>query len=269
VNMNKNSVKPVHGTKEWSSHSVNFQLGCDRGCRYCFSQCNSNRFKRATPESWRKPVIDWAKVTKNYGKMEGRIMYPTSHDCSSSNYDAYLAVLVKMLAAGNDVLVVSKPQLECIEKLCTALKAYKTHLTFRFSIGSADNKILKAWEPGASSFEERASCLELAFKKGYRAGVSCEPMLDADIGEVITKVRPFVTDTIWLGVANRLRGTIAINCPGNSSVLEMANRLIELMNEDHIRKLYAQFKDDPLIRWKDSIKKILGLERPTKSGLDV
>jgi len=196
-------------------------------------------------------------------------MFPTSHDIDPTNLDACLTVLRAMLGAGNDVLIVSKPHLICIRRLCGELGAYKSQITFRFTIGSASDRVLKAWEPNAPSFSERIASLKLAFNSGFQTSVSCEPMLDGNIHEVISKVTPYVTDSIWLGIANRLRGQIAINCPDDEKVMAMANDLIGLMSDEFIHSLYARYKSDSTIKWKDSIKKVVGIERPIEKGLDI
>jgi len=51
--------------------------------------------------------------------------------------------------------------------------------------------------------------------------------------------------------------------------MAMANDLIGLMSDEFIHNLYAKNKSDPMIKWKDSIKKIVGIERPVEKGLDV
>jgi len=196
-------------------------------------------------------------------------MFPSSHDIDPTNLDACLVVLKGMLGTVNDVLIVSKPHLECIRRLCDELGAFKGQITFRFTIGSANDKVLKAWEPNAPPFAERLASLNLAFQAGYQTSVSCEPMLDGNIHEVIRRVKPYVTDSIWLGIASSLRGKIAINCPGDLEAKAMANDLIELMSDEFIHALYARYKSDPMIKWKDSIKKVMGLERPIEKGLDI
>lgn len=263
------SDKPAHGTGEWAAHNVNFQSGCHNRCSYCYASAMAIRFGRKTPKTWETPEIDLEKVNRKYGKMSGRIMMPTSHDLDDQNIEAYLTVLKKLLVAGNEVLIVSKPRLDCIRRLCNELGAFKRQITFRFTIGSADDTVLKAWEPGAPSFKERLACLKHAFNAGYQTSVSCEPMLDGDIHSVIRQAKPFVTDSIWLGIANRLRSTVAINCPNNAKSMAMANRLIGLMSVEFINALYRRYQHDTVIKWKDSIKKIVGMERPTVNGLDI
>jgi hypothetical protein len=227
------------------------------------------RFGRHTPDSWLTPEVITLKVVKRFGRKSGRIMFPTSHDIDSTNLDDCLTVLTAMLKAGNDVLIVSKPNLKCIRRLCDQLRPYQGQITFRFTMGSADDAVLKAWEPHAPQFGERLKSLQLAFNAGFQTSVSCEPMLDGNIHEVIRKAKPFVTDSIWLGVANRLRGIIAINCPGDAKAKSLAEALIAVMSEDFIQSLYARYKADPVVKWKDSIKKVVGLERPIEKGLDV
>jgi hypothetical protein len=51
--------------------------------------------------------------------------------------------------------------------------------------------------------------------------------------------------------------------------MKRADDLIKAQSDDWVRGLYAIYKDNPQIKWKDSCKKILGLDRPTESGLDI
>ena len=268
--MSTSTQKPAHGTAEWAVHNLNIQQGCGNDCRYCYAKAMAIRFGRMTSKSWAtKPKIDQHQVAGRFGKRSGRIMFPTSHDIDPSNIEACLTVLKKVLAAGNEVLIVTKPVPECIKRLCAELGVFKDQVMFRFTIGSANNQVLRAWEPGAPSFEERLASLKHAFAAGYQTSLSCEPMLDQNIHAVIDAVRPYVTDKVWLGRANQLGPIIAVNCPGDRKARAMAEELKALISDDHIRALYARYGTDPLIRWKDSAKKVLGLDRPTVKGLDV
>lgn len=267
--MNRIIDKPAHGTGEWASHNINIDSGCPNRCAYCYASAMAIRFGRKTPDTWGIPETDSRKVNCRHGRKSGRIMFPTSHDLHPDNIDACAAVLTKLLAAGNEVLVVSKPRLDCVRRLCDELAAFKAQVTFRFTIGSAADTVLKAWEPEAPSFAERVASLKHAFDAGFRTSVSCEPMLDARIDTVIAKARPYVTDSIWLGRANRLRQIVAVNRPGDSKAKALADALILTVSDKHVRGLYARYRHDPVIKWKDSLKKVLGIERPTAKGLDV
>jgi len=196
-------------------------------------------------------------------------MFPSTHDITELNIDDYCTVMKKLLASSNDVLIVSKPRVTIVERLIAELKPYRDQITFRFSIGSASDDVLRFWEPGAPSFDERVRSLQIAHDSGFQTSVSCEPMLDRHIHRVIEAVRPFVTDSIWLGKANRLRCHIAFNCPDDNEVKAAADRLIAWQSDDEIQTLYERYRHDPIIKCKDSIKKVIGIDRPTEAGQDI
>ncbi len=94
-------------------------------------------------------------------------------------------------------------------------------------------------------------------------------MLDTKVEGVIKAVRPYVTDSIWLGKAGRLKTILGLTCPGNAEVQHKADELLEQQSDEWVHGLYAKYRNDPMIKWKDSIKKIVGIEIPTEKGLDV
>lgn len=261
-------TKKVSGTKEWAASNVNIQSGCEHGCIYCYAHGNAVRYKHASAGSWTTPSLNRAAIDRGFAVREGGIMFPSSHDITEANLPDCLVVLKKLLAAGNRVLVVSKPHLNCIKTLCRELDGFKGQVLFRFSIGSAADAVLAFWEPHAPSYRERLDSLKWAFKQGYKTSVSCEPMLDGNIQLVIDDARAYVTDSIWLGRVRRIRNCLTLNAPGNQEAKRKAAALMELQNDLWIMGLYMKHKDDPLIRYKDSIKQVVGLERPGEAGLD-
>ena len=262
-----NTQKAPSGVGEWACHSYNWQQGCEHDCKFCYAKAMAVRFQRSTPESWAQP--EPRPIQIQWRKKKGRIMLPTSHDITPFNIDDSVAVLHGILKVGNEVLIVSKPHLSCVERLCAELEPYKGQILFRFTIGSINDEVLGYWEPNAPSFAERLMSARHAYKQGFSTSISCEPMLDLNIGAVIKAVRQYVTDAIWLGRANNLRQSIALNCPGDTYAKRMADVLLAEQSDDYLRGLYQQYKDDPMIKYKDSIKKAAGLERPTEAGLDV
>ena len=263
------SGKKAFGTREWAKTNVNIQSGCEHDCLYCYAHSMSAQYKRSAAKNWSAPVLRHKDVSKNYPKRSGTIMFPTTHDITEFNLSECQTVLKKMLAGGNDVLVVSKPHLKCVKALCKELKDYKAQILFRFTIESADPAVLSFWEPNAPSYRERLSCLKWAFQHGFKTSVSCEPMLDGNIQRVIDATRPFVTDAIWLGRVNNLRLNLALNAPRNRAAHAKADELLALQTDAWVKALYETHKHDPLIKYKDSIKAVVGLERPEEKGLDV
>ncbi|MBT3295728.1 MAG: radical SAM protein [Verrucomicrobia bacterium] len=266
---NTDQPAAAHGTGEWAASNINVQAGCEHDCRYCYNKRMAIQFGRATPKSWASPVPNNAAINKDYQRRDGTLMFPSSHDITPVNIEACLIVLRKLLSAGNKVLIVSKPHLECIQRICDELVEYKAQILFRFTIGSADDSVLKLWEPDAPAFAERVACLRRVHELGFETSVSCEPMLDANIDDVITAVEPHVTDAIWLGRANRLRHTLAMTCPGDAEMRRRADKLISTWDNPAVKALYERYKHNPMIRWKDSVKKVVGLVRPAEKGLDI
>lgn len=196
-------------------------------------------------------------------------MFPTSHDITRENVMEAVSLLRAYTASGNKVLVVSKPDPACIRVMFKELATVRGQITFRFTIGSADNNVLKFWEPYAPTFEQRLESLRIAYTAGFQTSVSCEPMLDNRIDLVVEAVRPFVTDTIWLGRVNNLMNAVALNCPNDPQAKQHARELLASQPDEWLQELHARYAADPLIRFKDSIKRAVGMRRPEKAGLDV
>jgi len=259
--------KKIRGTFEWAKYNENCISGCSHGCWYCYARNKAIQMGDKTPWTWANEVISRKKMSKKIVKKDGRIMFPTTHDISPATLPACAVYLERLLSVGNEVLIVSKPHFSCISFLCEAFTQYKDQILFRFTIGSGYDDTLLLWEPNAPGFKERVASLKLAYDRGYFTSISCEPMLDQDIHVVVDAVKNWVTDAIWLGKANHLITRLTNNGAGNI-ILEMGRKLEEMQNDEAILALYERYKDDPIIKWKESIKEVVGLELPTEKGMD-
>jgi len=263
-----NKDKPVFGTTEWAASNVNYLKGCSNDCKYCFSKEMAIRFKRKTPENWKEEEINWEAYNKNVKQREGYVMFPSTHDITPRYLNLAIDFLERLLCNGNKVLIVSKPSYECIKKICDTFSAYKDQILFRFTIGSACNKTLKFWEPNAPDYKERKRALIYAFEAGYQTSISCEPMLDDRIDKVIDDLIQYVTDAIWLGKMNFVIRRLRTNGQLNAENQAAAELLLEWQNDEAIKKIYNRYKDNQQIKWKESIKKVVGLEVSTIKGED-
>jgi len=264
----KKTNKPVSGTKEWATKNVNFISGCAHDCRYCYAKCIAVRFKRKTSENWTIEELNPKSLGTKFRRKEGQIMFPSTHDLTPEHIDSAIIVLENLLKAGNHVLIVSKPHLEVIHKICIHFQTYKEQILFRFTIGSMNDDVLRFWEPHAPCFEERLESLRFAYNYGFRTSVSIEPALDADTFDLVEKLEPWVSDTIWIGLANRLKGNLRLNGYGDEETLAKADELKRIQNNNWVKDLADKLEGNSKIRWKDSIKKILKIERPMIAGLD-
>ena len=166
-------------------------------------------------------------------------------------------------------MLVTKPHLFVIQEIDRFFSDKKDQILFSFTIGSTDSATLKFWEPFAPSFDERLSSLQYAYSKGFKTSVSCEPALDTNTEELVEILLPFVTDSIWIGLPNRLKGILKLNGADDPETLSAAEELMRSQSVEWVQQLYNTYRGNPKIKWKDSIKKIVGIERPTEVGLDI
>ncbi len=263
----KDGRKCPSGTKEWAKHNANIDLGCVNNCRYCYARHNALRFKKITdPNEWTYPV---ASDRQPLGKKRdgGTIMFPTTYDIVPGNIDRVIRFLYGTLEAGNRALIVSKPHLECIMKLCAALAPFKNQILFRFSIGSYSDHILEFWEPNAPRFESRYASLTYAKLVGFSTSISAEPLLDDPV-RLYDILEPHVTDSIWFGMMNHIERRVDTRGWG-SEYLKHLKLVKDLQEEGFVRDTYNVLKDEPKVKWKESYKKLLGLDVPEREGMDV
>ena len=261
------SSKPVSGTKEWASHNVNCYSGCSNNCTYCYARYNAVRFKRMTAEQWPNEKLREEEIWKPRRLLNGVVMFPTTHDITPTNLWQCRIVLNHLLRAGNKVLIVSKPHFACVRELCKDLVQYRKEILFRFTINATDPELLKFWEPGAPWFLERLASLHHAHETGYQTSVSAEPLLEPwNVQLLVDRVRDYVTHSIWIGKANQLRQRTAWKLLGDHPEIV---RLLSWQTKEKILEIYEMFRNDWLIKWKDSYKKVIGLDRPDEAGLDI
>jgi DNA repair photolyase len=235
------------GVAEWAQHSVNIQTGCENNCRYCYAKQMAVRFKTVTPEAWAAPVLRYDNIEKRYPRYKGVVMFPTSHDITPGNIVACEAVLLKLLRAGNRVLIVSKMEVDCIDRLCKSLAPFKRQVEFRCTMGSQEFSTLDYWEPGAPGWPSRVGAMEGCLSEGYKTSLSMEPLLDHSMIDNFNFSRRL--DSIWIGAMTRV----------SSAVMEAAPE--PLPTPRYFRNLNTRYKDSKVIRFKESARRFMGMGR--------
>lgn len=251
------------GTKEWADYNVNCIKGCWNNCRYCYAKIMAKRFGRCTEATWKEMKINRSVINGNFRKYNGRVMFPSSHDIIDEPHikEACFIVIEKLLEAGNEVLITTKPKISVTKEIISKFCSYKTQFQFRFTVTSMDNELLSFWEPNAPSFEERFESLKYAYEKGFKTSVSVEPFLDYTPQTLIHTLSPYITESIWLGPMNYI--------PQNSIRNGDKQQYAEIRNKykiDHLREIFKDLKDLPLIRFKDSMTIRLGMSRRYSLG---
>jgi DNA repair photolyase len=260
------TTKPVTGTREWAKFSLNVVNGCPHGCLYCYAHCMAARFGRVPAGGWTEEVPRKPPTRKTYS---GTVMFPTTHDLTPTNLHHTLPVLRRLLENGNRVLVVSKPHLEVITKICEDLDEYRSQVLFRFSIGSAREKTLAFFEPGAPTFEERLTCLKYAHTMGWRCSVSMEPLLEPDEDRVVELVELLAdagAEEVWIGKLNRARINMGQNGTWNERSAAAVKVIHESQTDARILSLGRRLDSNTAVRWKESFKAVLGVELKTDAS---
>jgi DNA repair photolyase len=254
----KTHKKRNGGTREWAEKTVNCCTGCTHNCRYCYARDNAVRYKQLTADQWPNERIRPHDVNRGRRKKFPEwVMFPSSHDITPTNMVGCIVFLEKLLRVGNQVLVVSKPHLDCIEAVCEKFGNYQGQILFRFTIGACDGSVLSFWEPGAPGYAERKASLEHAFRKGFQTSVSIEPMLDtANIDYLVADLMPFVSESIWIGKMNHINNIAKyVDEPTRKALAQL-----DAGQSDAIIKLiYERHKNNPMIKWKESIRAVVGI----------
>jgi len=248
------------GTKEWAESNVNCYYGCSNNCTYCYAKRMALRFERIhTDEEWEVMKPNQKNIDKKYKKRKGKIMFPTSHDITPESVDGCIIVLKKLLKSGNNIIIVTKANYECIDKVyaevlskkdCTPNR-YINQVEFRITVGSISNDILKKYEPNAPPFfYSRLTTMSLLSSLSFKTSVSIEPFLDKNPIELIKFIFKYghITGNIWLGsmsgkVPNELKPNYT-----TENLLKIVEEINELPEKDRTR-----------IRYKDSIRNKLNL----------
>ncbi len=243
------------GTREWAEKNVNIYKGCYNNCKYCYARPAAVcRRRDKTFENWSSEELNPKTFCKKIPKNK-RVMFPSTHDITENTVDNYIIQLNMLLQRRNTVLIVSKPRIECIQKICRSLEQYKNSCIFRFTIGTMDNEILRWWEPNAPVYNERKAALMYAYNNGWKTSISCEPRLNNDTEHLYADLIPYVTDTFWIGTMNRVMAKYF-----NEEEKDKLKTVKSLQTKDKIIEMYHQMRALPKIEWKDSIKKILSKE---------
>lgn len=244
-------MKAKTGTREWRPNSRNLCDGCKGNCRYCYGMLRAVRYKRRTKEDWHEMRL--LKVRQSTKKIEGGIMFPTTHDLHIEHVDWWAPFLSEMLENGNDVLIVTKPEYEAVHYICVAFQRFKSQIEFRFTIGTNDDKTAAYWEPGAPSPSDRLMALSHAYTMGYKTSISMEPLLIENPKDMINALfMGWVTGEIWIGCMNHY--ALKPEIPEEA-------RQIQIQSRENMQRVYDSLKDNPQIRWKDSVQKLLGISQ--------
>ncbi len=248
--------KPKFGHKnhQWACFSYNIMASrkqCPNNCAYCYMKPMNRRFRgemdpiedlfQSDPKKVRK---GWRSVSPENAKL---YMFPSSHDIFPESVNDYVMTALTILRSGHRILCVSKPRFLCIQHICAVLSAYKQSFSFRFTITTNDNSIIRRLEGNSPLYEERLESLKYASKAGFNTSVSMEPFI-SDPRPIIEACEPWAS-TIWLGTMSSMNEL-------KSSLPDEFDRLTQLYQKEILLYLVSLYSTNPKIFWKESVMKI-------------
>lgn len=248
----------MNNTNEQKTTNINCVDGCSHNCRYCYGRFSAVvRSERMNYEDWKNMQVREKEVEKGRRKCKNLVRFPSVHDITPEVLEPCLTVLGKLLDAGNEVVIVSKPHKESIEAICENFQAHRQQLRFRFSIGAMDNTLLAYWEPGAPTFEERVESLKLAQAQGFGTNVQIDPMFDPEHAvDLFHALEPYVTGDILIGGARKIRSRVR---PQNEDESRKKEELCAKLTDEKLLPIYQALKDEPKVRWTKEYNKVAGL----------
>jgi len=256
--------------KQWAKMGFNImssKTDCPQKCRYCYVLAWKLRLDKENftlpdyekirdiedlEQSREEFVLDEKRALPNWtARRKPRLyIFASTHDIFPEMVDAYIRKARNMLETGSEILIVTKPRLECIKAICEGLADLKDKVMLICTITSDKEEVLRYWEPFAPSYEERKESLIYAYQQGFRTSVSMEPYL-SDPRPVIADVRKYVTNAIWLGRMN--------HCRQLEFEKEQYEKLDDLYTSEYIRQLILDLWEDEKVYFKYSMMRAVGL----------
>jgi hypothetical protein len=77
---------------------------------------------------------------------------------------------------------------------------------------------------------------------------------------------PLVNDAIWIGKMGYLD---QLRRSADAGLAERIAEIEHYQRDKMIWAIYNQYKDNPKIKWKNSIKKVVGLPPAPEPGMDI
>lgn len=239
---------------ERTEFNANIQVTCSNDCVYCGSAV------KAVERGFVRDRARWAndfllkQVPAFNKKYDCVVRYPTNHDVTLKYLDRHCKAIQEILEAGNDLVINTKPRLRCMEAVAKVCADHKVNVIFNLSITSLDETQSIFWEKNAPLPTERIAAMKFLSERGFRIGVSVEPLLQGSGSamEIYNAVFPYVTESICFGTMSMVAERVDTTSPG---YIEALTNIKRYQSEDNLRFLYNSMKNLPKVTFKNTISK--------------
>jgi len=88
-----------------------------------------------------------------------------------------------------------------------------------------------------------------------------EPCLDwINVIENFNIMEKYVTHSIWIGTMNFIDQRVEVKTEKDKQMIE---NIKKSMNQENFQKTFENLKNNPKVKWKETLKKILNLPEST------
>jgi DNA repair photolyase len=169
------------------SHTINVYRGCSHACTYCFARPTHEYLGLGIGEDFeRKIVVKVNAVERLRAELAAR-RWAGHHIAMGTNTDPYQRCegkyhltrgVVEVLGeAANPFSILTKSTLVLRDLDVLAAASRRTEVRVNLSIGTLDEAVWKASEPGTPSPRQRVEALRRLNQAGIRTGVLIAPVL--------------------------------------------------------------------------------------------
>ena len=189
--------KPKGRALEYSPLACNHYIGCEHGCKYCYAPgC-----MRTTKEKWYSQTYVRKNALESFEKDAKGLRGSSKRILFSFLSDPYQPIEKKEHITHQCLEIVAKYNLQSSiltkgdsELIEADFELYhKAHTQLGITICFANDDARKAWEPNASSIQDRFNTIKKAYKQGIYTCVSLEPVIDPNEALIVMKeLHPYV-----------------------------------------------------------------------------
>ena len=83
---------------------------------------------------------------------------------------------------------------------------------------------------------------------------------------LVSDLMPYIKDSLWIGEMNYID---RFSKYADTLIWDEVNRIKAYQTPTALRDIYNRYHSNPKIKWKNGIKKIVGLPMATVAGLDI
>lgn len=259
------SSERLRGQWQWGTCSHNIRqadVACKHQCVYCYvtpmferlgKECKPLAIEDLMPTDIKKVNKRWKHVSDPRREM---VFFPSSSDIFYENAIDYVKACMGIFNGGHEIFFVSKPT---IKMMCAVvlqmekidLRLFREKVVFFVTITSDDNRILKEYEPNASTYEERVDVIKFLKTHNMNVNVMIEPYL-SDPVKLATELLPILPPKgiIAIGQMNYMTGIVL--------TAKQSTYLKDLYSTKNVKKLwkYANTEDRVFLK-KDSINAVV------------